>query len=496
MKKITKLMSLILVFVMLFSMAACGNEIKDTTANTSADSNMSADTTPNTPDTTPADKYADIAGEYMLDASNLGMPMKWYIKVTADGKFQISTKRDYATLKGEGTVGDKDGTYMLVYSDSTNEAPKTATFKFEGKNMVFSTNVPIGAASVSPNADENLYPIAKLIANEDILGTYLGSYEKTAMGSAIVYNFSIDLVIGNEYTFTSSVVMGTNTLTLTETGAFDVKDGKITFTAATVDGKKVEEAKPVEGSIADKTIKAAFKLSTMAKDPQEIEAKLGVYADIAGVYSGKYVKAMGGMTLDYVIALDLDAFGGYKYSASDDKEVVYEEQGTYTYADGKLVLTSGKEGAKPVEGKLENYVISVKLPISSQVPMTPELSFYAEEVSGLFTATGEDGDKKYAASINLVGNTFAIAVSKEDGTVCYVATGTFEVKKAMMTTIELTTTGLYKDSDMTTAITDIPAELKKISAPVAESGINAELPFDVDDSKLIGFQFVKSAAVQ
>ena len=53
------------------------------------------------------------------------------------------------------------------------------------------------------------------------------------------------------------------------------------------------------------------------------------------------------------------------------------------------------------------------------------------------------------------------------------------------------TTALYKDAEMKEAVTEIPAELKAVSAPVAESGINAELPFDLDDSKLIGFQFAK-----
>ena len=72
-----------------------------------------------------------------------------------------------------------------------------------------------------------------------------------------------------------------------------------------------------------------------------------------------------------------------------------------------------------------------------------------------------------------------------------VAAGTFEIKKAMLTTVELTTTALYKDAEMKEAVTEIPAELKAVSAPVAESGINAELPFDLDDSKLIGFQFAK-----
>ena len=489
MKKFTRIMSLMLVFCMLFAMVACGGDAKDTTANTVADNTQ--DTAKDNTDTTPDQKFDDIAGEYLLDASNLGMPMKWYIKITADGKFQISTARDYATLKGEGTVGGKDGTYMFVYSDSTNEAPKQATFTFKGKNMVFSTNVPIGAASVSPKEDQ--YPTAKFIANEDILGTYLGSYAKEAMGSSIVYNFSLDLVIGNEYTFTSSVAMGGTTLTLVENGSFDVNGTEITFTPAMLDGTAVENAEAVKGSIADKTIKAAFQLSSMAKARQEIEAKFGTYADIAGTYTGVYDQPM--MGFNYSVVMTIDAFGGYKYSTIDtaDTTVKYTEEGTFTYADGKFALTSNKEGATAVEAALANYVLTAKLPVSTDVPMSVSLSFYAEEASGTFDAVGENGDKKYGAGLTLTGNNFAIAVAKEDETISYVAIGTFEIKKAMLTTVEFTTTALYKDAALTQPITDIPAELKTISAPIAESGINAEIPFDVDDSAVIGFQFTKTA---
>lgn len=62
----------------------------------------------------------------------------------------------------------------------------------------------------------------------------------------------------------------------------------------------------------------------------------------------------------------------------------------------------------------------------------------------------------------------------------------------MLTTLEFKCEALYKDEAMQNKVTDIPAELKTISAPVAESGINAELPFDLDDSKLLGFQFAKA----
>ena len=149
MKKFIKLTALLLALLLILPLAvACknGNNGDDPAATTTK-----ADD-PNNPGGT---KYVDISGEYVLDASNLGMPIKRYIKITADGKFSIGTDRTYTTLKGDGTVGNSGDTYMFLYSDSTNDSPKTATFKFEGVNMVFSTSVPIGSASISPNTEGN-----------------------------------------------------------------------------------------------------------------------------------------------------------------------------------------------------------------------------------------------------------------------------------------------------------------------------------------------------
>ena len=480
MKNLFKTVAMLLVLAMVFTFAACAPAADDTNG-----SQASAPVDTNA--------YADIAGEYLLDASNLGMPMKWFVKITADGKFVISTARDYATLKGEGTVGGKDGTYMFVYADSTTEAPKTATFTVENKNLVFSTNVPIGAASVSPNPDEGKFPTAKIIAHEDLQGAYLGEYEKvSAMAGTVLYSYELVLGNGMEYTFSSSFAMMGNTYTRTEIGTFAVDGSKISFTALSVDGEAVEAPAAVDGTIADKTIKAAFKLSAMASEAQEIEAKFGTYADLAGTYAGVYEKAMGPMVLSYGCALKLDAFGGYAFatvSATDLETVDYSEVGTYTYADGKFTFTSSAEGATPVEATLSNYVLSAKFPISKMVPNAVDLALYAEEVSGKFTGTSatEDG-KNYTAALELNGNAFVLTVTAEGASApAYEAKGTFEIQKAMLTTLAMTTTELTVNG----AAAEIPAELASISAPVAESGINAELLFNLDDAALLGFQMAK-----
>jgi hypothetical protein len=109
-------------------------------------------------------------------------------------------------------------------------------------------------------------------ALEAAIGTYSGTYEKVAMGSAIEYSYSIVLNGDMSYTFTSSFsMMGTDVVRV-ENGSFALEGNKITFTAQTVDGEAVAEATAVEGTISGNTIKAAFLLSSMASAAQEIEA--------------------------------------------------------------------------------------------------------------------------------------------------------------------------------------------------------------------------------
>lgn len=485
MKKLFKTLSMLLVLAMLLTFAACGSNPTGPNA-----------TNPNPSEPAPTDpvnaEFADIAGEYLLDAANLGMPMKWFIKISPDGKFVISTARNYASLKGEGTVGGKDGTYMFVYSDSTQDAPKTATFTLEGKNLVFSTRVPIGAAGVNPADDGSAFPTAKLLACEDILGTYMGQYEKvSAMAGTVLYSYELSLGYGLEYTFSSSFAMGGDTYVRTEIGNFAVNGTEISFTAKVVDGEAVENAAAAVGSIVDGTIKAAFKLSKMASDPQEVEAKLAVYADYAGTYAGLYTKAMGPMVLSYNTVLKLDAFGGYQFStiSTDDESVDYTEEGTYTAADGVITFLSNAEGAAAVEATLTDYVINAKFPISSMVSNAVDLALYAEEVSGVFSCTGTHNEKTYTAVLEMHGNNFVLIMKVEgvDAPV-YVAKGTFEIQKAMTTNVVLTTVELV---DGTGAVVDVPVELATVSAPVAETGINANLLFDLDDSETLGFQLEK-----
>ena len=113
-----------------------------------------------------------LAGTYLLDASPLGMPITVYLIIDENDHFLLTNKLEGGADKGNGQIGSQDDLYLMVYSDSTNEQMKTATFKVEGGKLVFSTRVPYGAAGLSPNTedpDNVIWPVAKKIAYEEWL---------------------------------------------------------------------------------------------------------------------------------------------------------------------------------------------------------------------------------------------------------------------------------------------------------------------------------------
>lgn len=427
-----------------------------------------------------------IAGEYVLDASNLGMPMKWYIRITDDAKFTLATDREYTNKKGEGTIGNTDDTYMFVYSDSTNESPKTATFKVDGVNLVFSTSVPIGTASVSVVEEDGnkIYPTAKGIKCEEYLGKYVGTYEKVSpMAGTVNYSYELDLGYGMEYTFASSFSMMGETYTITENGTFAIDGTKISFTATTKDGAQVENPTAVDGTIENKEITAAFKLSMMASEAQTVTAKFAVYPDLAGTYTGKIEKTMGPMSLVYDTELVLDSLGGYKYSTTDNLgDTAYSEEGTYVAENGTITFTANTDDATAVEGTYNDYIITTKFPMSSVVPTPVDTIVYASSVSGTFKTEITENGVTYNVELELCSNNFNIMLKANDSEV-YTVNGTFEIQTGMMDSLVFSAENIsVKDSDL---------EAFNISAPVSKSGINITIPYDLNDTATIGFSLTK-----
>ena len=364
-----------------------------------------------------------LAGTYELDAAPLGMPLKVYIIINDDGTFQMSNKPVDGADKGNGTIGEKDGTYVMLYSDSTNEKVKSATFTLDGKSLVFSTAVPYGAASFSPNTEENIYPIALLMAYDEYLGEYAGSLlAETAMG-AIPYEVSLELDKGAKAVLSSTFTAMGTTMTYVQEGTFDVNDGA--FLMTTSEGNQVTGTVNADGSI---TVSAA--LSQMSKTPREVTLVPATTAEFAGEYSAVKDFSMMGFNVD--AKLSLGKVGTYSYVSSIEEgdEDNYVEEGTFAVENGVITLTPAEGEA--IEGTYAAGVVNLKLKIAAGVPMATDLVFYSNNVVGVYTAAGEDEiGNTYATTLTLKPDgTYVIALDA-NGAPAYDEEGTFRTEETM-----------------------------------------------------------------
>lgn len=364
-----------------------------------------------------------LAGTYELDAAPLGMPLKVYIIINDDGTFQMSNKPVDGADKGSGTIGEKDGTYVMLYSDSTNEKVKSATFTLDGKSLLFSTAVPYGAASFSPNAEENIYPVALLMAYDEYLGEYAGSLlAETAMG-AIPYDVSLELDKGAKAVLSSTFTAMGTTMTYVQEGTFDVNDGA--FLMTTTEGSEIIGTVHADGSI---TVSAA--LSQMSKTPREVTLVPATTAEFAGEYSAVKDFSMMGFNVD--AKLSLGKVGTYSYVSSIEEgdEDNYVEEGTFAVENGVITLTPTEGEA--TEGTYAAGVVNLKLKIAAGVPMATDLVFYSNKVVGVYTAEGEDEiGNTYATTLTLKPDgTYVIALDA-NGAPAYDEEGTFRTEETM-----------------------------------------------------------------
>lgn len=341
-----------------------------------------------------SEKVKALAGAYAVDITELGMPLCFYLVIGEDGTFQLTNQVTDGQVsgadKGSGKVGESDGVYMLVYSDSSAEASKTATFQVENGNLVFTQNLPYGSSNISANLEgpEPIYPTAKSMAYSEYLGVYAGTFAKTveAMGATIDYDYSLELTYGAEYTFTSSFTVMGAAQSYVQSGTFAVDGGKLTLTA---DGGGT-----YAGAISDGgEIAIALPLSAMAKEGDDITLQPATTADYAGSYSGIKSMAMGPMTMNITAGLKLDMLGGYSYTAGMEGEEPYAETGTYVpNGDGTLTFTADGEGAEPQTGALSSSdCLTASFRINAAVPNATEIVFYSQRVQGTFAAEDMEG---------------------------------------------------------------------------------------------------------
>jgi hypothetical protein len=373
-----------------------------------------------------------LAGEYEIDISNFGMPLVFYLKINEDGTFQLAPNRNFAAadLRGEGQLAESDGLYMMIYKEHTSENPKTATFVVEDHNLIFQTTLPYGASNIrqsseDPDNPEIIYILtAHILIHEDHFGLYAGHHTVSAMGSQVTYNYTIKLMAGLKYEFTSYFKMGGTDYSHKEVGSWNV-DGE-TFTLTPKD----EES--VSGTIIDGVISTSIKASWMATTRTQTTLQFATHSDYAGSFVGKKVSMM--YTANVSIVLDL--FGGYVYTADVGQPDPYTETGTYE-VDGTTITFTPTEG-EPYTATLENHVMSGNFKVIGAMPAT-SLVFYNAKIQGTFTGSATHDDVEYTTTLILNSNgTFELLIVDEDDETVVEATGTFTINKTMMIMVVLT----------------------------------------------------------
>ena len=373
-----------------------------------------------------AARFEPLAGVYQIDISNLGMPLVFYLRVDADGAFELSPNTDFdpSESRGEGVIGESQGVYMMIYKDHTADNPKTATFLLEGPNLVFQSTLPYGSSNITcsvedPDDPSIIYTLtAETMALSEYYGTYAGGHSKSAMGSTVDYAYTLELKAGLRYAFVSEFAMGGTVYTYAEAGFWSVDGEQFTLEPA--------DESPVLGTInAEGDITIGIRASEMASSRTESLLRVATHAAYAGTYVGKKISPM--YTAN--TSIELDMFGTYHYSADVGMPEPLEESGSY-HVNGTEISFESDDGAT-CSGTLENLVLSGSFKVIGGMPGTA-LVMYSDAVVGTFTGTATYEEVEYATTLALnADGSYELKVSDAAGQAVVESAGNFQMQRGM-----------------------------------------------------------------
>lgn len=182
----------ILIVCLLFSMTACGE----------------AGETKKTPNT------KDVAGDYYLDLSDLGMKLTVFLKLEENGKFIFSNTLDFEVNKSSGTFQKSGEEYVMVF-DSVNGEEKSISEGMTGSFFVDeegrldfsgSDTIPYGSARISTvSEDENVKLLGILVTEDYIAPTQESEFQTGSYGTdpvernGIFYSHMVSFYEDNTY---------------------------------------------------------------------------------------------------------------------------------------------------------------------------------------------------------------------------------------------------------------------------------------------------------
>lgn len=413
--------------------------------------------------TTEAPVEVSIAGDYQIDITNLGMPLIFYMRINEDNSFQLAPDRGFTQDRGHGTIGSSGNTYLMIYSTSTPDEPKTTTFEFVEGNLHFKTSLGYGTSNLpASKEDENdpeiiYYLLGLTLQYEEYFAEYAGGHTVTAMGSEVQYDYYLQLRPGREFVFVSDFMMGGEPYQYQESGYYDIVDGQVTLHLET----------EVVGTFDEyNNLTIGVKASEMGTRTERI-LQVATTAACASTYYGSY--KLGGIEASTVLVLD--KFGGYIFTATID-ETDFVETGSFTMTGTNLFFTPASS-EQTYSGTLVNFVVNATFPLTAANPDRLAVKSYCRTVQGTFTATGTDElENEYEATLVLNNDgTFSLTLVKGDETLID-KEGTFATRRIMFSQLILTA------SDTTV-----------YELVISQVGLNVN--FVLDEDTTIGFMLKK-----
>ena len=346
----------------------------------------------------PESNTPSLTGTYMLDANALGMPLQVYLLIDENNSFRFSDKKEGGSDKGHGTIGKNGDLYMLIYSDSTTDAPKTATFTVSGGTLTFSTRVLYGNSGFAPNEedpDNIIYPQAKGLIYEEYLHEYVAELHTNNSTTS----YSLTLSYGAQYSLKSV----SDTGEAVDKGSFSVEGDRITLVSSR--GNTYKGNFDAEGNLRFETDSAQTIAST-----ESLSLSRAITASYASVYTG--------ISNGNAVKLTLDKLGHYVYEAGH-----FKEKGTFTGKDQSISLTS--ENNKTYTGKVIACTLSIALPVN-ETGKSENITLYGEQIQGVHTASTElTNGNTYEGQLTLNPNGTYELIVTVSGSVSHKESGTF-----------------------------------------------------------------------
>ncbi len=365
-------------------------------------------------DTTPVqatEETIELNGDYAIDISDLGMALKFYLRIGEDNSFLLSANRQFSDNRGSGTIGELDGTYLMIFSDSTQERPKTATFERVGPNLIFRSALPYGSANISFEKvdDHNPEIVYHLTADKYVYEEYYDTYLGFESVDGANYNYVLELGPGAKYQFVSSYQDGVEVAEYKERGSFKVSGESIVIIP--------EGEEERSGSILEQ---GALVLNVQPKSTSERSNSVFRVATTAEHTGTWYAQ-----NEESAAMLELDYFGGYAFTSDD---MFYAEAGSFEVSQGTIsFIKEGQEQA--TSGTKEAYTLQASFNDVDWI-------FYADAIQGHFTG-GTMVNEAFVAELDLSSDgSYVLEIIDNESELTLVGeAGVFSIKAGPMSYI-------------------------------------------------------------